>query len=352
VKIIYLMLLGLLVSAGFSFAACPQPDISTYNTCTTGCPDPVKYTESYAKCINSCLSSWGKVQDAYYACQKAERDQAEQKRLEAQKAAEQKKLAEEQKNNTTHVLKAIGYVGLTGKDGTFKGRITADTVLKDGDTVKTGANSLTQIQMPDGHTVSLGPNTEFTYHENQKLNDNLLLENSLFDYDLTLLEGRMRILKYNLNKKFGVRTSGGAGAIRGTDVIVEYNPSTNITKFYLHEGIVDVSDLKGNNYTMSPGQTVIIDSKGLKSVTTLRPENWDFLVRSIETGEEFTPGNETVITNWRAEPATAKTPGKTIIQAGAEKTVMTGIVLLIIVIAIGIGTIIRAKVRRNRRKEQ
>jgi hypothetical protein len=68
-------------------AACPEPDISTYNTCTSGCPDAVKYTEKFATCINTCLSSWTKIQDAYRACQKTE---------EEKKVLEEQKLLEEQ----------------------------------------------------------------------------------------------------------------------------------------------------------------------------------------------------------------------------------------------------------------
>ena len=47
------------MNTGFAtsgFATCPEPDISTYNSCTDACPDPVAYTEKYAKCINTCIS--------------------------------------------------------------------------------------------------------------------------------------------------------------------------------------------------------------------------------------------------------------------------------------------------------
>ena len=80
----FLVIVGLLFIILISsvYAICPAPDISTYNTCTNGCPDAVRYTEKYATCINNCISSWTKIQDAYRACQKAE---ADQKALEEQK---------------------------------------------------------------------------------------------------------------------------------------------------------------------------------------------------------------------------------------------------------------------------
>ncbi|MBU2560811.1 MAG: hypothetical protein KKD17_00800 [Nanoarchaeota archaeon] len=81
-KIICLAILVLFLSAGVSHAACIEPDIATYTACTEGCPDAVTHTESYAKCVNGCISTWNKAEDEYYACTKAEREQAEQKKRE------------------------------------------------------------------------------------------------------------------------------------------------------------------------------------------------------------------------------------------------------------------------------
>ena len=66
------------MNTGFAtsgFATCPEPDISTYNSCTDACPDPVAYTEKYAKCINTCISDWSNIQDDYYSCKETERQE-------------------------------------------------------------------------------------------------------------------------------------------------------------------------------------------------------------------------------------------------------------------------------------
>jgi len=291
-----LILSGLffIILASMCNATCEDPLIA-YHSCLNGCPDAVENPLASAKCDNVCIGQHQKDTDAYYKCQEQERAQKELERKQAEaKLAEAKKLEAERQlqeklKNTTHVSNVLGSVSITHKDGKVDYRTGKNTVLKDGDTVKTSKGSLAEIQLPDGHTVKLCPNSEFTYQEKAKPKEDLVLGTNEVTYELLLIDGRFHIFCNQYKKKFEVRTSGGAGAIRGTEFIVEYNSTENITKFYLIEGIVDVNDTKNNMYTMKIWETVTLDSTGFKEITSLSQANWDGLVSSIENGTEFTP---------------------------------------------------------------
>lgn len=306
-------------------AACPEPDISTYNTCTSGCPDAVKYTEKFATCINTCLSSWTKTQDAYRACQKTEADQ---------KALDEQKLLEEQ--NKTKVSNIRGNVSITKADGTRKS-ISKDTILKDGDKLETNPGGSVTLEMPDAdHTITLDQKTSVVYSNKKSISV------------VELLFGRLRIkfLQHILQPGESIVGGGihsqiiipgkGAGADRGTDFIAEHYG--NVGRFYVQEGIVDVTNNNNETFEVDAWEMITVYSNGTTFKSELSATNWYGLLNSIEVGVDFTPKFET--TN----------PGEQKISDGTQQRASLPIVPVIIVILIGLLIILGAfKIKKKKK---
>jgi len=270
--IIFGLLFIILIS--YVYAACPEPDISTYHSCTNGCPDAVKYTEKYATCINTCISSWTKIQDAYRACQKTE---------EEQKKLEEQKLLEEQ--NKTKVSNVRGNVSIVRADGTRKSA-SENTVLQDGDKVETGQGGSATLEIPDAdHSVTLGSESAISYRK------------KAYIVDLLFGRLRMKVLKRMLRPGETIVGGGihsqivlpgkGGGAIRGTDFIAENYGNTG--RFYVQEGIVDVTNIKNETFEIDAWEMIILYENGTAVKSNLSANDWYGLLNSIETGEEYIP---------------------------------------------------------------
>jgi|GEM_PF-3730968 len=277
--LITLVLVFILVMSS-CYAICPEPDISTYSKCTDGCPDPVAQTTRYADCINDCLSMWNKMQDEYYECQKTEREQAEKKRIEEEKKFTQQK-EEEVKELTVSTLE--GALWLTNPEGLVKHIVPPDFLIqaRPGDLLRTDVGSHAELTFKDGRAIQIGPDTVVLYKDGE-----------FYTYLYVVFRGRIRFKSDPSKSKAKVTTPGGTATDRQTDFIAEVDPDTNTTSFYLYEGILDVNTTKGEMIVLNTGQMITIDSSGNAVISDLIIEDWDGMVRSIETGEEYVPSHE------------------------------------------------------------
>ena len=96
-----------------------------------------------------------------------------------------------------------------------------------------------------------------------------------------------RLLK-QLGNKFQVITSQGAGAIRGTEFIVDANADR--TMFYLYEGSLDVTNLKNGSIQLQAGQAATIDKSGKITSGKLDQGQWDQLSGEITTPQSAQQG--------------------------------------------------------------
>jgi hypothetical protein len=121
-------------------AECQEPQITTYDACCNNCPDPVKYSQKYADCINNCIAMWSRVKNSYYACKEKELEEPNNQ-------------VPDQQNQAPIGLKgtisaAHGGLDLIRNTVTFP--VTTDTKIFAGDTIRTDSGEDLDIETDDG----------------------------------------------------------------------------------------------------------------------------------------------------------------------------------------------------------
>ena len=331
--------------------------------CSSGCSSLSTLIQR-SDCVTGCNRKWSDAQDQYNRCLNQEREQKylqqqqEEQRLREQQAAEQKNASQAEKNasqgenvakeeeqDQPHISSFYESMTIVREGGTLQEH-PPGTALKDGDTINTGPKGPSEIELTDGHTLTLAPKTSVTYSAGGKQKG----YNELINSELLLLRGKFRAY---IKKHFGkmvVITPVAANAVRGTDVIFEHNETANITKIYLHEGIVDANDTNGVVYNLNAGETITLGSSGMISRTALNEEDWNDLVNSIETGEEPVQSQEKALQPEEIQSNVPETQTETKVL-GKQKSRMTIYSLFAgIVVAIVIGTIVRARMKKTRKK--
>ncbi len=135
-----------IILINISYAACPEPDISTYTVCTEACPDAVAYTERYAKCVNKCIGEWNDIQDEYSFCLKAEREEPEEV------TPPSKVVHSSYYSGAGYSVNSYeGEVKLTRGGVVFS--LNSDFNVVPGDSIKTGDNSRLKLVSDDSTTV-------------------------------------------------------------------------------------------------------------------------------------------------------------------------------------------------------
>jgi hypothetical protein len=273
----------LIILADSCFAACPEPNILTYDKCTDGCPDPVQYTEKYSRCVNDCLGMWNKMQDDHYACTKAEREAAEKKKLE-----EDNKLRGIEEAKIITVSTVEGMLWLTNPEGLVENIVPTNLLdIMPGSILRSDPDSSAVVTIKEGSKLQLGPDSQFTYIGGEPIDK---FDKMLYKYYVS--KGRVRYNSANQDVKYEVHTSRGTVVNRQTDFIVEVDPVTDSTAIYLYEGVLDVNTTKGETFVLNTGEIMTIDQSDNAVKSRLIIEDWDGMVNSIETGAEFIPSSE------------------------------------------------------------
>ncbi|MBN1544234.1 FecR domain-containing protein [Candidatus Woesearchaeota archaeon] len=323
-------ILCLLLLSGASHAECIDPLIP-YNRCTEACPDMVEKPLAASNCINVCLAQYEDDTDAYYECQKAEREAEEKARTERDN-----KLRGIEEAKVITVSTVEGMIWLTNPEGLAK-HIALDDIpnLEPGDTLKSGPDSSAVLTLKEGSRLQLGPDSQFTYVDGEIMD---VFDVWIVRYDL--ITGKVRFFPHRDNTKFIVKTPHATVTHRETDFIVETDNETDMTAVYLHEGILDVNTTRGETSVLNTGEMMTIDSDGKTVKSPLSIEDWDGLVKNIETGEEFTP-------SWKIPPA-EETSFQDTLNPGRKQSILF-IVLFIIIMAVAItaGSIIRARRKKK-----
>jgi len=145
-----------------------------------------------------------------------------------------------QTGNVSYIKDASGY--------TFA--LMDNTHLSPGNTIKTGSDGYAKIQVPDGSTFEVFPNSEVKYTKTESIRD--LLEVWL---------GRVKIMIQHLPgvpNPNTVTTPTALISVRGTIFDVEVEEMDGTTIVSLDEGVVDVRNLKqhGPAKTLLPGEAI------------------------------------------------------------------------------------------------
>lgn len=155
---------------------------------------------------------------------------------------------------------------ISGKD---KSSATAKVGSKvfSGDTVVTEKDSRAKIVMADRNVLQLSPDTKFeiTNYKTSEVESERTAQ-------LALMQGKVRAQveqKYGDKNKFEMKTPTAVAGVRGTQYVVQYNPTTAMTSIMVMSGKVMVAPVTGSlaAVPVTPNQGINIGSSVAKLET-------------------------------------------------------------------------------------
>jgi hypothetical protein len=157
---------------------------------------------------------------------------------------------------------------ISGKD---KSTATAKVGSKvfSGDTVVTEKDSRAKIVMADRNVLQLSPDTKFeiTNYKTSEVESERTAQ-------LALMQGKVRAQveqKYGEKNKFEMRTPTAVAGVRGTQYVIQYNPTTSITSVMVMSGKVMVAPISTGSTApavpVTPNQGVNVGSSATKLET-------------------------------------------------------------------------------------
>lgn len=174
-----------------------------------------------------------------------------------------------------------GVIKVTRADGTTTG-LKEDLELHDGDKIETDGNCALELVLSDGSAFILGPDTSIRV-------GSLNLISQTFNLVWGTAWVKLFKTEAKYKKKFEIRTNNAGGAPRGTEFLVSYVPDRNETSFYLHEGLLDAFNLKGDTKELRPSDTIVIASDGTMTSGRMTDEEWEQMTQKTVPF----PGSET-----------------------------------------------------------
>ncbi|KYG67055.1 hypothetical protein AZI86_08560 [Bdellovibrio bacteriovorus] len=136
-----------------------------------------------------------------------------------------------------------------------------------GDTVVTEKDSRAKIVMADRNVLQLSPDTKFeiTNYKTSEIESERTAQ-------LALMQGKVRAQveqKYGEKNKFEMRTPTAVAGVRGTQYVVQYNPTTAMTSIMVMSGKVMVAPVTAGApaIPVTPNQGVNVGSSTAKLET-------------------------------------------------------------------------------------
>lgn len=131
---------------------------------------------------------------------------------------------------------------ISGKDKSQNAAKVGSKVFS-GDTVVTEKDSRAKIVMADRNVLQLSPDTKF-----EITNYKTSAVESERTAQLALMQGKVRAQveqKYGEKNKFEMKTPTAVAGVRGTQYVIQYNPSTAVTSIMVMSGKVIATPLSG-----------------------------------------------------------------------------------------------------------
>ena len=131
--------------------------------------------------------------------------------------------------------------------------VSMSTIVHDGDSIKTNANSRVILLFSDGSIISMGPDSEFRFGT---ISDNSQPKIIKILYGLFYLK---EMFQKNLSHRFNVHTPICVVSIRGTEFTVEARQDNNATTVTLIQGEVNVENIEtSDSASLTTGQSLTI----------------------------------------------------------------------------------------------
>lgn len=104
-----------------------------------------------------------------------------------------------------------------------------------------------------------------------------------FEEDVEIREGRIGLIKgkiramntnWGARSVFSVRTGTSLCGIRGTDVVIQHDPSQDSTEYFLDHGRVEIKPQKGDKFVLTGGKMVKVQNGRAEKVQTMSTSQW------------------------------------------------------------------------------
>jgi len=161
-----------------------------------------------------------------------------------------------QKEQTSVVQDAVPVARLTITKGDVKivegesvTAVTSGQVLKAGQLIRTGADSMAELFVKDQGIIRLSSNTEFGVKR---------VDASGSEFEQPVGQATVFLKRLKQDSEFSINTPTSVAAVRGTSFMVDVKSKTE-SMFALYDGAIEVKNQKG--------QSVVLDGQGELSVT-------------------------------------------------------------------------------------
>ncbi len=157
------------------------------------------------------------------------------------------------------------------------------TPIRIGDCLQTGDRGRMRIQMNDMDTTTkAGPS-----HLNMSTNSLMCFNSFSVHRDdgkpglIDFLKGTIRVITdgWNPGSGFGVNVSVKAAVIVASDVVLEYDPESDLLSSYVNEGNVEITDItSGDSLLLTDGEQLQSSPGSIGSVERMSSRDWKDLI--------------------------------------------------------------------------
>jgi len=157
--------------------------------------------------------------------------------------------------------------------------------IRIGDTVQTGTDGRLKIMLfdrepilyrPGMTVVNVAPNSELRWTSFRGFMEKDPDQDGSY---ISLIKGMIRKYVGKGEAALSIRTGVTICGIRGSDVLVSYNPSTERVEAYVIEGHMDVTHSQtGETKSLTQHQKLVVKDGILGDIQSLSQEEWDLLV--------------------------------------------------------------------------
>jgi len=167
------------------------------------------------------------------------------------------------------------------------------TAVRIGDCIENSSSGMMRVQLHDRDeeldagpsVINISRNTTLCFDDFEVAMDRQRYRRST----VTLITGTIReFLKgWGRGSSANIKTGVTVCGMRGTDVIVSYDPTTETTLAYISEGTMDVtSTITGEMETLQAGERLRVENGQLGEVLPLKESDWQDLLSSYQLDDE------------------------------------------------------------------
>jgi hypothetical protein len=222
--------------------------------------------------------------------------------------------------------------------------------IRVGDTIRTGEGSAKVVIFPrywaDKNVIRIGTKSEVVFTRFGTADQDISVSQTLIE----MVRGWVRVYIQNWARgAFDVRVGTTLIGIRGSDVLIIYNPEDDIVAASVCEGHMDVTSTRTDQtVSLTDGQIVLVSGGVFEPILPMTQQDWDEMVGKAGV-EDITPLSAEEIDLLLKEnmQPVINTESE---QKGVESGVLVLIIVLVVIAAAAISTGIYLLIRSRRKQ--